>query len=80
MITTTAFAAKISSLPPDAELVLQTAHVALLAAAARGEVDLNQMAREELASRGLDSAGRWVGFVQANALLAAAPPAGYHVR
>ena len=41
---------------------IQTALTKVLAAVARGEIDLNQIAREELASRGLDDRGRWVGF------------------
>lgn len=44
---------------------LQTALTKVLAAAARGEIDLNRLAREELANRGLDSQGQWVGFTQA---------------
>ncbi len=32
------------------------------AAAARGEIDLNLIAKEELASRGLGLRGEWVGF------------------
>ena len=44
---------------------LQTALSKVLAAAARGEIDLNQLAREELASRGLDTKGVWVGFERA---------------
>ena len=41
---------------------IQTALTKVLAAAARGEIDLNQLARKELASRGLDDQGVWVGF------------------
>lgn len=37
----------------------------VLAASARGELDLNQLAREELAARGQDKNGTWVGFEQA---------------
>lgn len=44
---------------------IQTALTAVLAAAARGELDLNQLAREELAARGLDKQGHWVGFEKA---------------
>ena len=44
---------------------IQTAATRLLAAAARGELDLNQLARVELASRGLDRDGVWVGFKRA---------------
>ncbi len=49
----------------DESLVLQSAATALLAAATRGEVDLNALAAEELANRGVDRAGRWVGFPRA---------------
>jgi hypothetical protein len=41
---------------------IQIALTKALAAAARGELDLNLLAREELASRGLDTQGEWVGF------------------
>ena len=41
---------------------IQIAQTKVLAAAARGEIDLNRIAREELASRGLGLKGEWVGF------------------
>jgi hypothetical protein len=41
---------------------LQIVGADVLSAACRGEIDLNLMAREELAKRGLDEDGRWVGF------------------
>lgn len=41
---------------------LQTFPTAVLLAAARGEIDLNALARGELASRGLGKAGEWIGF------------------
>ena len=44
---------------------IQIALTKVLAAAARGELDLNLLAREELASRGLDPQGEWVGFDRA---------------
>ena len=44
---------------------IQIALTKVLAAAARGELDLNLLAREELASRGLDAQGEWVGFDRA---------------
>ena len=44
---------------------IQTAMAKVLAAAARGELDLNRLAREELAARGLDQNGAWVGFAKA---------------
>ena len=43
----------------------QTSLAKVLAAAARGEIDLNRLAREELAPRGLDDQGVWVGFDRA---------------
>lgn len=46
----------------DEILILQGAHTKLLLAAAAGKIDLNHLAREELANRGLDCSGRWVGF------------------
>ena len=44
---------------------IQIALTKVLAAAARGDLDLNLLAREELASRGLDTHGEWVGFDRA---------------
>ena len=44
---------------------IQLADAQILAAVARGELDLNRLAREELAARGLDQQGRWVGFEKA---------------
>lgn len=44
---------------------IQLATSRVLAAVARGELDLNQLAREELASRGQDINGVWVGFDRA---------------
>jgi hypothetical protein len=44
---------------------IQIALTKVLAAAASGELDLNLLAREELASRGLDTHGEWVGFDRA---------------
>ena len=49
----------------DEALILQSAATALLAAVVRGEVDLQALAAEELANRGVDRAGRWVGFPRA---------------
>ena len=44
---------------------IQLADARILAAVARGELDLNAVARRELASRGLDRHGKWVGFANA---------------
>jgi len=41
---------------------IQIADAKVLAAVARGEIDLNRIAREELANRGLGLHGEWVGF------------------
>lgn len=48
--------------PVDEVLVLQTASTRLLVAVVAGQVDLNDLARQELKSRGMDNQGRWVGF------------------
>lgn len=48
---------------------LQLADTAVLAAAARGELDLNRLARETLAARGMDDGGKWIGFEEARARL-----------
>jgi hypothetical protein len=44
---------------------VQTFPVKLLVATLRGDIDLNAIARLELANRGLDREGRWVGFERA---------------
>ena len=44
---------------------IQIAPAKVLAAVARGEIDLNRIAREELAARGLGLRGEWVGFQKA---------------
>ncbi|MCX7144366.1 MAG: hypothetical protein NT123_25710 [Proteobacteria bacterium] len=44
---------------------IQIAMTKVLAAVARGELDLNRLAREELAARGLNNKGVWVGFERA---------------
>ncbi len=44
---------------------IQIAEAKVLAAVARGEIDLNRIAREEMASRGLGLHGEWVGFDRA---------------
>lgn len=53
----------------DELLSIQTLPIKLIIAAANGKIDLNQMAREELANRGLDLSGKWIGFDQARAAL-----------
>jgi hypothetical protein len=44
---------------------IQIAESKVLAAVARGEIDLNRIAREEMACRGLDQHAKWVGFDKA---------------
>lgn len=57
--------ATIAGISQDDALVLQSAASALLAAVARGEIDMNEMARMELANRGQGKNGEWVGFDRA---------------
>lgn len=44
---------------------IQVATVRVLVAVSKGELDLNNLARDELATRGLDQNGIWVGFERA---------------
>ena len=48
---------------------IQIADPKVLVAVARGDLDLNAVARRELASRGLDHTGMWVGFEQATEII-----------
>ena len=45
---------------------IQLALNKVLVAVANGELDLNNLASKELANRGLDKQGQWVGFDKAN--------------
>ena len=45
---------------------IQLALNKVLVAVANGQLDLNNLACKELANRGLDKQGNWVGFAQAN--------------
>lgn len=47
---------------------IQIADAKVLAAVARGEIDLNRIAREELAARGLGLNEGWVGFQKARTI------------
>lgn len=49
----------------DVEGVLQLMKNEVLAAVINGEIDLNEVARQEMAGRGLDKKGAWVGFQKA---------------
>jgi len=64
----------IQQLGDDAS-ILQTAKTALLLLMATGQVDATQMARHELASRGLDEKGTWIGFAAAAKLWEESAPA-----
>lgn len=44
---------------------LQPMPTLMLAAAARGDVDLMTLVRAELAARGVDLDGNWIGFPEA---------------
>ena len=46
----------------DDQVSISILDIELLKAAAQGKVDLNELARQELANRGLDHDGKWVGF------------------
>lgn len=50
---------------------IATVPLSILVAAAGDRFDLNRLAREELAQRGYDQSGLWVGFVRARESLAA---------
>lgn len=65
MADTTTAAAIAASVSFDDIAVLQVASTRLLVAAALGKIDLNALARTELASRGIGTEGRWVGFNRA---------------
>ena len=57
--------AAVAGVSIDDALVFQGTHTALLVAAAAGAIDLLEMAKQELASRGFDQEGKWVGFASA---------------
>ncbi len=44
---------------------IRSASTVVLAAVVKGDIDLNLIAREELAARGMDRNGNWVGFDRA---------------
>lgn len=55
-------AAKLLGLSIDDALILQVANIRLVHAAALGQVDLQALAKEHMASSGLGKDGQWVGF------------------
>lgn len=62
-------AAQLGTLSDDLNpiFLFGTAHTELLLAIATGKLDAVQLAKEELANRGLGQTGKWVGFAQAEA-------------
>lgn len=52
----------------DEILSVQVLPISVLVAAASGKLDLNALARDEMASRGLDNEGKWIGFAKARAV------------
>lgn len=48
---------------------IQTLDTRFLLAIHHGDVDVGTLVRKELASRGLDGTGRWVGFAEAGEAL-----------
>ncbi|MDP3401960.1 MAG: hypothetical protein Q8R97_12650 [Brevundimonas sp.] len=54
-------AARLPGITFDEASLLQVASTTFLLAVARGQVDLNALARHEMACRGLDKDGIWVG-------------------
>jgi hypothetical protein len=52
----------------DELAILQLATIRLLSEAAKGNIDLNELAKRELANRGMDKDGKWVGFDEAKKL------------
>lgn len=53
-----------------AEMYLQTFPSHILLAALRGEIDLNELAKQQLVNRGLDTTGKWVGFAESARIMA----------
>jgi hypothetical protein len=54
-------------LTPDQIDFVHTVPLSVLVAAANGHVDLNRLAFQELANRGYDGQGVWVGYKAAKA-------------
>ncbi len=54
-----------TQLTQDELLSIQVLPINLILAAANGQIDLNALAREQLADRGLDLSGAWIGFAKA---------------
>jgi hypothetical protein len=52
-------------LPVDEAMFFQTVNTQILCAIIDGKLDLRALASEELANRGFDRSGQWVGFQKA---------------
>lgn len=52
----------------DPRYIFSNTNTALLTEALKGEFDLEYLVKRELANRGFDSKGRWIGFIQAREL------------
>lgn len=53
----------------DPRFMFSTTHTALLSAILNGQVDPMELVRREMANRGLNKDGLWVGFKRAEELL-----------
>lgn len=62
---TAAEAAEATGLPIDETLIYSLVHMDVLLAIAAGKIDARALAAEELANRGVNEAGKWVGFEDA---------------
>jgi hypothetical protein len=52
----------------DPRYLFSLTHSQLLVEALKGEFDIRYMVRRELANRGLDNEGKWIGFDKAKKL------------
>ncbi|WP_414616590.1 hypothetical protein [Stenotrophomonas muris] len=59
----------IQGIDQDLAEQLQVLDTRFLLAILHGDVDVGRLARRELASRGVDGSGRWVGFAEAGRAL-----------
>jgi hypothetical protein len=56
-----------SGIPDDENpvYIFSMTHTSLLVKAANGEIDIKELAKQQLRQRGLNMSGTWVGFKQA---------------
>ena len=52
----------------DPRFMFSMIKTGLLVAAVRGEIDVQDLVKKELANRGLDWSGKWIGFAEAKSL------------